>query len=132
MKVTYVLFLMVGWAALSGSTGHAAETDEPKHQENAKPSDQQPGNRGASVKSQPRRTAVLVKANRPVHHVAPGGTSAVSHARPVRPPSASRPSVPAPSNVHHRGPNPATIGGAANSAAANSGAINGTRISRKP
>jgi hypothetical protein len=35
-------------------------------------------------------------------------------------------------NVRHRGPNPAVVGGSANLTSSNTGAINGTRMHRKP
>ena len=59
-----------------------------------------------------------------------------NNALPVRPPSAVRPRQrvsPSLNNVRHRGPNPAVIGGSAgNSNSRNTGAINGTRMHRKP
>jgi hypothetical protein len=51
---------------------------------------------------------------------------------PVRTASVSRPAAPSPSNARHRGANPAVIGGSANSYGGNSGAINGTRVHRRP
>jgi hypothetical protein len=50
----------------------------------------------------------------------------------LRPPDVVRPRAPSLNNVRHRGANPAVIGGAANSDARDSGAINGTRVHRKP
>ena len=50
---------------------------------------------------------------------------------PPRPPSVVRPSVPLLNNVRHRGPNPAVVGGSANSDGRNTGAINGARVHRK-
>jgi hypothetical protein len=35
-------------------------------------------------------------------------------------------------NVRHRGPNPAVVGGSANSASSNTGGLNGTRMNRRP
>ena len=55
-----------------------------------------------------------------------------NHVLPVRSPSIVRPSVSPLDNVRHRGPNPAVIGGSANSITRNTGAINGTRMNRKP
>jgi hypothetical protein len=53
----------------------------------------------------------------------------------ARPRSVVRPTVashnPLPNNVRHRGPNPAVVRGSANSAS-NAGALNGTRMNRRP
>ncbi len=43
-----------------------------------------------------------------------------------------RPSAPSLNNVRHRGANPAVIGGSANSARRNGGAISGTSVHRRP
>ena len=56
----------------------------------------------------------------------------VNNALAVRASSVVRPTVPALNNVHHRGPNPAVVGGSPNSHGRNTGAINGTRMNRKP
>ena len=63
----------------------------------------------------------------------------VSNALPVRPPSIVRlrhNAQPSLNNVRHRGPNPAVVGGSAGGSAnldsSNTGAINGTRMHRKP
>jgi len=57
------------------------------------------------------------------------------YALPVRSTSV-RPSVaslhPLPTNVRHRGSNPAVVGGLANSGNSNTGAINGTGMHRRP
>jgi len=58
----------------------------------------------------------------------------------VRPPGVARPTVtslhnvpnPLLNNVRHRGPNPPVVGESANSASRTTGAINGTRMHRKP
>ena len=55
-----------------------------------------------------------------------------SQARSVRPPNLVPSARSSPNNARHRGPNPATVGGTANSNARNVGSINGTRMSRKP
>ena len=62
------------------------------------------------------------------------------NAMPVRPPGTVRPTAtmlnPSLNNVRHRGPNPAVVGGSAggsvNLNSSNAGAINGTRMPRKP
>ena len=68
----------------------------------------------------------------------------VNNALPVGPTSVARPTVaslnkvlnpalnPAPNSERHRGPNPAVVGGPANSTRSNTGAINGTRMNRRP
>jgi hypothetical protein len=56
----------------------------------------------------------------------------VNIALPVRTPSVVRPTVPSFNNVRHRGPNPAVVAGSMNSDRRNTGAINGTRMNRKP
>jgi hypothetical protein len=63
-----------------------------------------------------------------------------SNAVPVRPPGTVRPTAtklnPSLNNVRHRGPNSAVVGGSASGSAnlnsSNTGAINGTRMHRKP
>jgi hypothetical protein len=63
-----------------------------------------------------------------------------SNSMPVRPPGTIRPTAaslnPSRNNVRHRGPNPAVVGGSAGGSAnlhsSNTGAINGTRMHRKP
>jgi len=59
----------------------------------------------------------------------------VNNALPVRPRSVVRPTAslnPSLNNVRHRGPNPAVVGGSANSDSRDTGAINGTHMHRKP
>lgn len=56
----------------------------------------------------------------------------ISNALPVRPPTVVRPAVPSLNDTRHRSPNPAVIAGLANSKTGNAGAINGTRVNRKP
>lgn len=129
MKITCVFFLMIVWPTLMAGTGYAAPADEAQ-QQNTKSSGQPVGHRRASRKKPPHDPASPSKANHPEQRGASSGTPPVSQARPVRPQMVSRPPVPTPSNVRHRSPNPATVGGVAN--AGKSGAINGTRMSRKP
>jgi hypothetical protein len=67
--------------------------------------------------------------------VAKGGlipNETVNNALAVRTPSVVRPTVPSLLNVRHRGPNPAVVGGSPISHSSNTGAINGTRMNRKP
>jgi hypothetical protein len=60
----------------------------------------------------------------------------VNNAQRVRPTTLTRPNVaslnPLPNNMRHRGPNPAVVGGSANSNRINAGAINGTNMHRRP
>ena len=56
----------------------------------------------------------------------------VNSAAPPRSPSVIRPSAPSLNNVRHRGPNPPVVGGSANLGGKNTGAINGTRVHRRP
>ena len=57
---------------------------------------------------------------------------AVNNALAVRTPSVVRPTVPLLNNVRHRNPNPAVVGASPTSRSSNTGAINGTRMNRKP
>jgi len=64
----------------------------------------------------------------------------VNNALPVRPTSVARPTVaslnnalnPSLNSVRHRGPNSAVVGGPANSTSSNTGAIDGSRMNRRP
>lgn len=56
----------------------------------------------------------------------------LSITRSVRSPGNVIAARPSPNSVRHRGSNPATVGGAANSVPRNSGAINGSRMTHKP
>jgi hypothetical protein len=67
--------------------------------------------------------------------VAKGGLiqhQTLNNALAVRTPSVVRPTVPALNNVRHRSPNPAVVAGSVNSDSRNTGAINGTRMNRRP
>lgn len=160
MKAHRLLFLTVSWAALMLGAGYTARADDAKHQQNARASDQQPGHPHASKENHPRGNANLPKArlpkplpnnrerstvgkagslsqplsNRP--NVTARGASiegqTVSKPRTLHSAAVSRPSAPAPANLRHRSPNPATLGGSASPIAANTGALNGSRMSRRP
>jgi hypothetical protein len=138
---------------------HATPADDGKHHY-GKPSDAQRDHRHASDNGHPRSLASLTKANRPkqllnsrkaaipgramnLHQpdsaksggAAKDGLSqneTVNNARPVRSPSVVRPSVPSLNNVRHRGANPAVVDGSASTDSRNTGAINGTRMNRRP
>jgi len=122
------------------------------------PADERGDHGRASNMSHPPHRASLTKANRPkplpksrqrsmprnaLHQpgsnksggVAKGGlipSETVHNALPVRAPSVVRPTVPLLNNVRHRSPNPAVVGGSADSHSRNTAAINGTSIRRKP
>ncbi len=74
----------------------------------------------ASNRSDAARTERLMQSDR------------INRALPVQPPAVIRPGGSALDNVRHRGPNPAIIGGTMNSNTGNTGAINGTRMNRRP
>jgi len=138
----------------------AAPPDHWKRRKEANPPDEQRGPRYASGKNHPRSRASLTAANRPkqlprgrkrsipkkainLHQpasyksggAATGGlirNETVKNALPVRPPCVVRAAEPSLSNVRHRGPNPAVVGGPVNSNSRNIGALNGTGMNRKP
>jgi hypothetical protein len=56
----------------------------------------------------------------------------VNNALAARTPSVVRPTVPSLNNVRHRSPNPAVVSGSLTSHSSSTGAINGTRMKRKP
>jgi hypothetical protein len=56
----------------------------------------------------------------------------IHSALPVRTSSVVRPTPLSLNDVHHRSPNPAVVGGSSNLRSSNAGAINGTRMNRKP
>jgi hypothetical protein len=141
-------------------TEHAAPGDVGKHKASEKPSDEERDRRRVSDNNHPRSQASLPKTNRPkqipnrqehsasgnamnLHQpgsdksrgVAQGGSienETVKSARPAWPPSVVRPTTPSLNNMHHRGANPAVIGGLANAKTGNTGAINGTAMNRRP
>jgi hypothetical protein len=57
--------------------------------------------------------------------------STVTHAPSDRASGGVRPAVPSLSNVRHRGPNPAIVGGVGNSSTRNTAALDGTHMNRK-
>jgi hypothetical protein len=56
----------------------------------------------------------------------------VNNALPVRTPSVVRSTAPSFNNMRHRSPNPAVVGASPNSRSSNAGAINGSRMIRRP
>jgi hypothetical protein len=123
-------------------------------------SDEQKAPRHASAKNHPRSRVSLTAVNRPkqlpnsrkrslpgnaigLHQLGSdksGGAvtgelihhETANNAPPVQPTSVVRPTVASLHNVRHRGPNPAVVAGSANSNSRNTGAINGTRMNRRP
>ena len=160
MRATFSLFVVtISCVLLLAETSYATQADEAKPQQNAKTSEQHPGHGRASAKNQLHRAT---KANRPRPqqpkkdrklaaagnslgvrqpssniasdgaNVTASGAAAVNTTRVGRPLTAPHPSVPGPSTVPHRGPNPPTVGGAATLSTKAVGAINGSRVSRRP
>lgn len=141
----------------SQQADHAAPTDGGTHIRQH--SDDQQNHRKAPDKKLPTSKSKRSKSNRPnelanrrehsasedsVNSQRPGSdryggaaknglaqNQTVNHAPSNRAPSAVRPSVPSLSNVRHRGPNPAIVGGARSSNTRNTGAIDGTHMNRK-
>jgi hypothetical protein len=137
-----------------------AQGDDGKRQEEESPSDEQQALRHASDQNHLRSLANLTSANRPKlipnsrehstsgnamkrHQpgltksggVANGGlvkNEKIIDARPVQTSSVARSAAPSLNNLRHRGANPAVVGGSAISESRNTGAINGTRMNRKP
>ena len=73
--------------------------------------------------SEPRATPENAKRLKNLH---------TSNSRSVQAAATPRHKIPPSPNVRHRGSNPATVGGFKSSTAGSTGAINGTRMGRKP
>jgi len=140
--------------------GHAAPVADASHHTSGKAPEEQRGHGRPSVANHPPSRASLTKANRPLRppngrpRALPGNAMnphppgsdpsrgvviggfipnrAVPNALPVRTSSFLRPTPLSLNNVHHRSPNPAAVGGSPNLRSSNIGAINGTRMKRKP
>jgi hypothetical protein len=138
---------------------HAAVAGGGKRQKEGNSSDGRPTNQNVSEVNHPRSQSGLTTANRPKplsnggKHFAPESSmhireagsgkrndavkrgltqrATINSARPIRPTNVTRPSAPLLNNARHRGANPAVIGGSAISVR-NTGAVNGTRVHRKP
>jgi len=132
MKTTCLLFLSISWATLTHGAGYA--TDHPPSRASltkANRPKQLPNSRQLSLPGNalhqpgPDKSGGAAKSG-----LIPNET--VNIALAVRTPSVVRPTVPPPNNVHHRSPNPAVVAGSVNSDSRNTGAINGTRMNRKP
>jgi hypothetical protein len=159
MRNALIWFLLtVGCSTFAvGQQPHSAVQEA---QQTAKTSGRQTDQRQASGAKQPSGGSVLSKANHPLplpknqtHRAAPSATQARSaggfqlsntaasalsdnHAksnlRSVQLHTAPRAAAHSPGDVRHHSPNPAILGGSANPSVANTGALNGTRMSRKP
>ena len=154
----YLLFLTVGCTVWTCGARYAT-ADEAKPQEHARPADQQRGNRRPPRKKLQHGAVAPAKANNPrpsndraafmagritdappsdsirpaaVASGAQAKNQAVAAGRPVQLQAVSRPSATLLSEARHRSPNPATVGGPKSVTAASSGAINGSRVARKP
>jgi hypothetical protein len=158
MKITGLLFMALACAAFMQATSYAAS---PQH---ASDKNHSRGRAGLTVENRlkkpkvsrkpslPRNAAGLRRPTFARSGAAKGGliqSETTEHGLSVRPTNVRsisvRPSVaslnsslnPLPSNVRHRGPNPAVVSGSVNSWSANSrnsntGAINGTGMHRRP
>jgi hypothetical protein len=162
MKTTCLLFLTMSWATLSheavlcplplgesvprsassaagaphrpvqggvgGVSGHRGPASQKVNRPKQIPNSRQrslPGNamdihRPSSGKSGSAARGVLIR------------DKSVNNVVAVRTPNVVRPTAPSFNNVRHRNPNPAVVGGSANSQRSNTGTINGTRMNRKP
>ena len=134
---------------------HATPADDGKRRKEESPSGQQVPRR-AAAQNRPRSRANLTVANRPKQlplrrkrskppnatnpypaslnksgDVANGRNRTANNALPVRSTIVLRPTGASLNNVHHRGPNPAVVCGSASNTG-NNGALNGTRMHRRP
>lgn len=116
------IFLVISCAALVlGTTSCAAASGQGSSERPANTiSDRKQDSRAAA-----HRSGGVAKQPSIYHETANSGL-------PARPRQMAAPAVSSLSNVRHRGPNPAVIGGTMNSKTGNTGAIDGTRMSRRP
>ena len=134
MKTTCLLFLSISWATLTHGAVYA--TDHPPSRASltkANRPKQLPNSRQRSLPGNARN--LHQPGSDKSGGAAKGGlirNETVNNALAVRTPSVVRPTVPALNNVRHRSPNLAVVGGSPNSHSSNTGAINGTRMNRKP
>jgi hypothetical protein len=158
MRTALFWFLLtVGCSTFA--VGQQAHSGVQEAQQKAKTSGRQTNERQASGAKQPSGGSVLSKATRPLplpknemHHAAPNATQArsaggiqssnpaasapgeshaVSNLRSVQLHTAPRPAQ-SPGDVRHHNSNPAILGGSGNSRVANTGALNGTHLNRRP
>jgi len=158
MRTALFWFLLtVGCSTFA--VGQQAHSGVQEAQQKAKTSGRQTNERQASGAKQPSGGSVLSKANHPlplpksqVHHAVSNMTQArpsgpvqstntastplrenhaMSNLRSVQLHTVPR-SAQSPGNVRHHNSNPAILGGSGNSSVANTGALNGTHMSRRP
>ncbi len=147
MKVTCLPFLLltVSCAALmqeasyAASPQHASEKNHP-HSRAGQIASNRPKQLPTTQKRPLPRNAASLRQPASARSGAAAKSALIQnetakHALPVRSTSV-RPSVaslnPLPTNVRHRGSNPAVVGGLASSGNSNTGAINGTGMHRRP
>jgi len=142
----------------TGDAGQAASPRDGRYQARRKASDDRRNHAPASDPNHPISRTSLIKANHPkplpnnrqrslpgnalnLHQPDKSGGAArsgfirsvtVNNALPVRMSDVVRPTAPVLNNVRHRSPNPAVVGGSPSVHNGNTGAISGTRMSRKP
>ena len=155
-----LFFLAITCAVPICEAAYTTTPDVQNEHQNATTSTKQVEHDRAAKKNHARGSSTVAKPNHPQprpkneKHLAPGkladarrsvaGRSAAlpsgtatanktaSKARSAQLPTTSRTSAPTLSIVRHRNPNPAIVGGSKSSTAVSTGAINGTRMSRKP
>jgi hypothetical protein len=155
--VIFCLLLTIGCSTFAASQGLRASAQ--KSPQNAKTVEQQTAQGQQSAMNQPHGRSMLPKASHPlplpkneIHRATPNTTQArsagvtksaniaseglskmqaTSNLRSVQLHAAPR-SPQSPSNMHHRSPNPAILSGSTSPSAANTGALNGTHMTRRP
>jgi len=156
MKTALLAFFLTTLCAVFAcAAAYAAKGADATAQQNARTSSQSADHAPAAKKDNRRGLAIVAKANRPqplpknqkhsTNRQLTGGqrsatradgmpitNKAATTARSVQLSMASRNSAPSPNMVRHRNPNPAILGGSKSSNAVKTGAINGSRMSRKP
>jgi len=130
-----------------GSSGEAAPVEDAKQHTNPASPDPQHEWHGSSDEKHRSGDASQTMAHRPwqlannkntsrfgnrYQPAARGGTIQNKEARYVPVPGVVSAGGPTLSNVRHRSPNPAIVGGSRNTIANSTGAINGTRMNHKP
>jgi len=153
------LLLTIGCASLVCGAGQAAAADVTELRQKTRPPAQQESHARAAEQRHSHGSASLPKPNVPKHpasarrpstrgkamnthrprssprnnsaSTALAQSHALNNARSVHAQKVARPS-PVPNSVLHHSPNPSTVGGPARSSIANTTAINGSRVSRRP
>jgi hypothetical protein len=143
MKTIWRLALAMICVALMYATAHAAPFQQTSGGRSASAAGGhlKEVNRQAAERTRLRGRAILPEAKRPTllpnsrKRVAGAGFllhRSVNHAASVRPPGVGRFTISSFPNVRHHGPNPAVVAGSANVASRNTGAIDGTHMTRRP